>query len=114
MTPRGAIPCAIARVDMSVLHVVQRLLEDCDGTEGSGIDYQPPVLLEHNDGAVIPPFASGHVAAASDGQHHIIPRGYALSAAGLTTESLAHVRERLAGKSLVMPVFPRRAKELLL
>lgn len=74
-----------------------RLLEDCDGTEGSGIDFQPPgVLLESNEGAVIPTFASSHVAAASDGQHPIVPRGYALNAAGLTAESLAHVRERLA------------------
>lgn len=63
------------------------------------MDFQAPgVLLESADGAAIPAFASAHVAAASDVQHPIIPRQYALNTAGLMPESLAHVRDKLAGE----------------
>lgn len=63
------------------------------------MDFQAPgVLLESADGAAIPAFASAHVAAAADVQHPIIPRQYALNTAGLMPESLAHVRDKLAGE----------------
>lgn len=75
-----------------------RLLEDCDGAEGSGIlsGFQSPgVMLDSADSGV-PTFAQGHAPSAADVQHPVLPRQYALNSAGFTAESLAQVRERLA------------------
>lgn len=57
-----------------------KLQDECDGKEGSGIDYpSSSLLLEPNDGSVISPFGSGHVAPGSELQHPLIPHTYSLN-----------------------------------
>ncbi|OEH78296.1 uncharacterized protein LOC34621124 [Cyclospora cayetanensis] len=75
-----------------------RLLEECEGTEASSIDFQSSgVLIEQNDASVIPAFTTGHIVTpASEVQHSMISGPFGLNTAALTAESLAHVREKLA------------------
>lgn len=75
------VPPAFMRADMWIFAFsLQKLQDECDGKEGSGIDFSSSsVLLDSNDGAVISPFASGHVTAGSELPHSIISHTYALN-----------------------------------